>query len=277
MVPPPTPTILAEGYGFPESPRWHEGLWWVSDLHRRQVLSVDPAGGSSVVAEVPGRPSGLGWLPDGRLAVASMRERRVLCVDDGGQLSSLADLSKVVLGPINDMVVTDDGHIYVGCFGLWDGQRYGAANLAVVKPDGVVAEAAGGLAFPNGLALSGDGGSIICAETHGHRLTAWDRRDDGSLTARRVWADLGCHTPDGLAIDADGAVWVADPFQRVVLHVAEGGEILDQVEMGGRGAFACALGGTDGRSLLICSNIADVAAAYNNRHLREGRLEVVRV
>jgi sugar lactone lactonase YvrE len=267
--------VLSEGLGFPESPRWHDGAWWVSDLHRRHVLSVDSSGASSVVAEVPGRPSGLGWLADGRLVVVSMADRRLWYVEAGGRLALMADLGAVAQGPSNDMVVGDDDCIYVGHFGHWDGRQYSPAPLALVRWDGEVSVAVAGLEFPNGMVVTPDGSTIICAETYGHRLTAWTRRTDGGLACRRLWADMGAYSPDGMCLDSEGAVWVADPFHRVVLRVSEGGEVLDRIEMGDRGAYACALGGPAGRTLLICSNVGDVAAAYNDTELRMGRLETV--
>jgi sugar lactone lactonase YvrE len=267
-------SVLVGGLGFPEGPRWHNGTWWFSDFHRREVMTVDQAGNVKVVAEVAAQPSGLGWLPDGRLVVVSRLDRRVVAVTERGGLETLADLCGVATGPCNDMVVDSQGRAYVGNFGVEGKRGRCVAALALVEPDGNVTTVADGLEFPNGMVISPDGGTLICAETFGHRLTAWDRDSDGRLSRRRLWADVGECGPDGITMDAEGAVWAADPFLGRVVRVAEGGKVLETIWTEGRGAYACMLGGDERTTLLICSNAPD---AYHVPSMREGRLELVDV
>ena len=267
--------VLLDGLTFPEGPRWHEGRLWFSDFYAHEVVAVDLAGKRETIVEVPGQPSGLGWTPDGRLLVVSMTDRRLLRLDPGG-LVEVADLSAYANYHCNDMVVDGDGGAYVGNFGFnsHDGSEFKAADLIRVDPDGGVSVAAEGLAFPNGSVITPDGGTLIVGETRGNILSAWDRAADGSLSNRRVWADLGGGFPDGICLDADGAVWVADPRNKETIRVLEGGEVTDRISTGEMGSFACMLGGAERRTLFICTCLQsgpDTAA------LRSGRIEVVEV
>ena len=261
-------TVL-EGGSYFEGPRWHDGEWWVSDFYRLTVSRVAPGGPETVVLEVENQPSGLGWLPDGSLLVVSMKDRLVLRMTDG-EVSTHADLSDVCTGHLNDMVVDASGRAFVGDFGfdLMGGGTPASASVKRVDPDGTVTVVAGDLRFPNGSVITPDGGTLIVGETWGNRFTAFDIAADGSLGNRRVWAAFGPEpvggslaewleqvvvAPDGCTLDAEGHVWVADGFGSRVLRVAPGGAIVDEIPApGGMGVYACALGGDDGRTLLMC-------------------------
>jgi sugar lactone lactonase YvrE len=248
----PSPIILLDGLMFPEGPRWHEGRLWFSDMHAHQVVAVDMAGKRETIVEVPNKPSGLGWLPDGRLLVVSMQDRKLLRLDPGG-LVEHADLSGIATFDCNDMVTGPTGNSYVGNFGfdLHNRAEFKAASLALAIPDGQVRAVAGDLMFPNGTVITPDGSTLIVGESGGQRLTAFDIEADGSLSNRRTWAETG-NPPDGICLDAEGCIWVAVPRGNVgVIRVAEGGEIKQQIPTE-RDAFACMLGGPEGCTLLIC-------------------------
>lgn len=263
-------STLFSGFTFLEGPRWHNGRLWASDFYTHQVVSSDMSGNVEVVAEVPNQPSGLGWLPDGRLLVVSMRDRKVLRQERDGSLVVHADLSGIATWHANDMVVDSRGNAYVGNFGfdLMSGAPFATAPLAWVLPSGEVKIAAENLYFPNGSAITPDGRTLILGETFGHRISAFSINPDGSLGPRRDWAVFGplleptdlqtaiANTkvaPDGMSVvDAQGAVWVADAIHNRVLRVAEGGRILEEISTGEMAVFACALGGPDGRTLFAC-------------------------
>ena len=268
------PEILVDGLRFPEGPRWRDGRLWFSDMHAQQVLAVDLDGRTETIATVPQDPSGLGWLPDGRLLVVSMRDRKLLRLDPTG-LVEVADLSAVATHFCNDMVVDAQGRAYVGNFGfdLHAGEAPVGTNLALVSPDGEVRIAAENLRFPNGTVITPDGRTLIVGETFGGCLTAFDIADDGSLGGRRLWAQLQGAVPDGICLDAEGAIWVASPVGGAVLRLREGGEVLDRIEVEYE-AFACMLGGPERRTLFLCT-----AAESNPAHteIRKGRIEYVEV
>ena len=270
-----TTTVLVEGLRFPEGPRWHEGRLVLSDQHDARVLAVDPDGTVSTVVEVPEWPSGLGWDPDRHLLVVSMRDRRVLRVEDGA-LVPFADLSALAPFHCNDMVVDARGGAYVGNFGfdLDAGADPVPTVLVRVEPDGTARVAAEDLAFPNGSVITPDGRTLIVGETFAGRLSAWTIAEDGSLTDRRVWAQLEGAVPDGICLDADGAIWVACPISGRVLRVLEGGEVTDVVTVDRNGAFACMLGGADGRTLHICTADSSRPAETGSRR---GAVEVCTV
>ncbi|KAA9157921.1 SMP-30/gluconolactonase/LRE family protein [Amycolatopsis acidicola] len=261
--------VLLGGGAFFEAPRWHDGSWWVSDFYRHQVSRVGPDGSEELVVEVEQQPSGLGWLPDGSLVVGSMKDHRLLRWD-GGRLSTLADLSAHCGGLLNDFVIDDGGHIFVGDFGmdLMGGGEFGTASLKRVDPDGTVAVVARDLYFPNGSVITPDGATLIVGETFGNRYTAFDLAPDGALTGRRVWAEFGplpsgtseeisgqlVLGPDGCTLDAEGHLWAADAIGNRVVRVAPGGAVVDEiVTPDGLGLYACMLGGEDGRTLLMCA------------------------
>ena len=247
-----SPTLLLDGLAFAEAPRWHEGALWFSDFFQHQVLRVDAQGRSQVMAQVPGQPSGLGWAPDGRLLVVSMLDHRLMRLDPGG-LVTAAELGAFATGPCNDMVVDARGGAYIGNFGFdlfAEPVERRSAALVYVAPEGVARIAAEGLEFPNGAVITPDGSTLIVAETYGRRLTAFRIGAGGSLHERRVWADLGKVAPDGICLDAEGAVWVASPRTNEFLRVLEGGTVADRIACGQQ-AIACALGGADGKRLFM--------------------------
>jgi len=261
--------LLGGGY-FYEGARWHDGAWWVSDLYAHHVLRVTETGQSDIVVTLETQPSGLGWMPDGSLLVVSMQDQRVLRRRPDGRLSEHAKLKDYAGFWTNDMAVDGKGRAYVSNLGfnMWIGEKPAATTIARVDPDGRAAIAADNLLFPNGLVVTPDGKTLIVAETFGNRMTAFTIREDGSLCDRRIWAQFGPppswasiddmlkeeYAPDGCAVDAEGCVWVADALHNRVCRVAEGGRILQQLQTPERfGIYSCALGGSDGRSLLICA------------------------
>jgi sugar lactone lactonase YvrE len=248
-------SVVREGLYYGECPRWHDGRLWYSDFFDHAVHALAPGGADERVAEVAAQPGGLGWMPDGSLLIVSMIDRRVLRLGADGSLGEHADLAQWAPLHCNDMVVDAVGRAYVGNFGfdiyaLLAGQpvERRPTMLLRVDPDGQVSVAAEDLEFPNGTVITPDGGTLIVAESMGRRLTAFDVSADGGLSNRRVWADLRPHRigPDGICLDASGAVWVAGG--PAAIRVAEGGELLDSVTFSQTG-IACMLGGPDGREL----------------------------
>jgi sugar lactone lactonase YvrE len=243
-------TALVTGRAFLEGPRWHDGALYVSDMHGDAVLRITEDGDVSTVVHVE-QPSGLGWPPDGSLLITSMRRRRVMRFD-GSDLAVHADLSSLATHEINDMCVDRHGHAFVGQFGydMFGGGTPSAAALLRVDPDGSACEVADNLEFANGMVVTADQSMLLVAESFGKRITGFDLADDGSLTQRRMWADLSDY-PDGIAIDSGGALWVASPaFDRFV-HVVAGGAVTATVDTPGRHAIACEVGGADGRTLFM--------------------------
>jgi sugar lactone lactonase YvrE len=259
---------LIRGLSFTECPRWHDGRLYFSDFYTQRVLSVTLDGTIEAIAEVPGQPSGLGFLPDGRILIVSMRDRRILRREFDASLVEHADLSSVAPWHLNDMLVDNQGRAWVGNFGfdLMGGAKVTTTNLICVDPDGRSRIAAAGLAFPNGMALTPDGRTLIVAETMMNRLSAFDVAN-GMLGERRTWAEFGDPptsreteellrqvnvAPDGICLDAEGAVWVADAIGGRLIRVAEGGVILEEIKTDDMGVFACMLGGDNGRTLFAC-------------------------
>jgi sugar lactone lactonase YvrE len=262
---------LLEGGGFFEGPRWHDGRWWVSDFYRQFVMTVAPDGSTEEVLSVEQQPSGLGWMPDGSLLIVSMKDHRLLRRSPDGEVSVHAQLSDQCGGHLNDMVVDSQGRAYVGEFGfdLMAFEHPAPGKLLRVDPDGTVTVLADDLLFPNGSVLTPDGGTLIVGETAGARYTAFTLAADGSVSDRRVWAQVATapelgplqetlsqlrFAPDGCALDAEGCIWAADAVGARCARVAEGGEIVDEIPApDGLGIFACMLGGEDGRTLLLCA------------------------
>ncbi|WP_116995647.1 SMP-30/gluconolactonase/LRE family protein [Desertimonas flava] len=279
-------TTIVPDLHFSECPRWHDGRLWFSDFYQHRVLSV-LADGSDLrtEAEVPGQPSGLGWMPDGTLLIVSMTDRKLLQRADDGTLSVHADLAPFVSGHPNDMVVDESGRAYLGNFGfdLMAGESPAPANLVRVDPDGTASVAAAGLLFPNGSVITDDG-ELIVNETLGNRVSVFTIADDGSLGERRDWATFGEQPPvgadvdtvlgslavgpDGGCLDADGAMWIADALGSHVIRVL-GGEIVDEITTP-MPAYACMLGGDDGRTLFICT--APDFFEHARREAREGAI-----
>ncbi len=271
-----TPKVVLDGLVFPEGPRWHDGALYFSDMHDNKVWRLTPEGAASKVADFPGHVSGLGWLPDGAMLVASMADRRLLRLTQSGPVTAV-DLSTFVANPINDMVVDRRGRAYVGGFGfdLLAGETARSTVLLCAEPGGGVQVAADDLHFPNGMVITPDGKTLIVAETLGGRLTAFDTDAKGGLTNRRVFAAIDGLIPDGICLDAEGAVWVAWPGSNKVIRVREGGEIADTIPLPGRHGYACMLGGTDRRDLYICTAPGHLPEDFGKQ--RGGKIEVVRV
>jgi sugar lactone lactonase YvrE len=248
------PRTLLTGLAFPESPRWRGDRLWFSEKRAHRVMTVDVHGTTAIAAVVVGEPSGLGWTPDGDLLVVSMTDQRLLRMT-GGTLHEVADLGRLARGKCNDMVVDSKGRAYVGHFGydLLAGESPAPASLIMVAPDGEFREVADGLAFPNGCVITQDARTLVVAESGANRLTAFDIAEDGGLSGRRVFADLAQTVPDGICMDAEGAIWVADPLGHEAVRIRPGGQILERISTGEQGAFACELGGSDGRTLFICT------------------------
>jgi sugar lactone lactonase YvrE len=261
-------TTLISGLSFTECPRWHEGRLYVSDFYTHRVLAVTMDGTTETLAHVPQQPSGLGFLADGRMLIVSMRDRRVLRRELDGSIVEHADLSRLAPWHLNDMLVRRDGRAWVGNFGfdLFGGAQSRTTVLICVEPDGAAQVVADGLGFPNGMALTPDGGTLVVAESTMNRLTAF-RVTSGWLGERRTWAAFGdpptstdvgealnqlAVVPDGICLDAEGAVWVADALRSRLLRVAEGGRIIEERKTDGVRVFACMLGGDDGRTLFAC-------------------------
>ncbi|HUK46283.1 MAG TPA: SMP-30/gluconolactonase/LRE family protein [Terriglobales bacterium] len=277
---------LISGLSFTECPRWREGRLYFSDFYTHRILAVALDGPIETIAEVPGQPSGLGFLPDGRMLIVSMRDRKIMRRELDGSLVEYADLSKLASGHLNDMLVDHFGRAWVGNFGfdLMGGAKVTTTNLIRVDQNGRAAIAAGGLGFPNGMALTPDGNTLIVAETLMNRLSAFEVGLDGGLGERRTWAAFGPAptstdfaelfaqvdvAPDGICLDAEGAVWVADAKNGRCIRVAEGGDILEEIKTDGLGAFACMLGGSKGRTLFISVAPTFHEAAASANHCAE--------
>ncbi len=266
---------LLDGLTFGEGPRWHGGKLWFSDFYSHRVMTVDLAGKAETILEVPQRPSGLGWTPSGDLLVVSMLDKCVLRFD-GKTTHAHADLSALAGGPCNDMVVDAQGRAYVGNFGYdrHNGAPAQTACIALVGADLSVVSAAEGLTFPNGMVITPDGKTLIVGETFANRLSAYDIRDDGMLVNHRVFAETpGCF-PDGICLDAEGAVWVTNPQGDAVLRVFEGGRIAQKISTDERRSFACMLGGEDRRTLFVVTNVGSGPAIAEKK---AGRIETIQV
>lgn len=267
--------VLLDNLCFGEGPRWHEGRLYFSDMHARTVNAIDMNGRAEVIAEVAASPSGLGWLPDGRMLVVSMYDRRLLRLDNGA-LKLHADLSALASCHCNDMVVDGGGRAYVGNFGsdLFAGAPQKPAELIMVEPDGSARVVARDLMFPNGMVIPPEGKTLIVGESMSHRLTQFDIAADGSLTGQRVWAELGDAVPDGIALDAEDAVWVASPFTHELLRVKRGGEVTERIKRD-QMPIACALGGPHRRTLFLLT--AETIVPDECRSKRNSRLEMTEV
>jgi sugar lactone lactonase YvrE len=236
--------LFATGLQMGESPRWHDGRFWMCDWLAGEVLAFDAAGGREVVTRVTGLPFSIDWLPDGRLLTTTADGLRV-----GTGLAAYGPPGEA----FNEIVVDRAGRAWVDMPGSmpWEERRPGI--VAVVLPDGSSRQVAGDVWFPNGMAILDDS-TLLVAESHADRVTAWTLTPDGDVTDRRVWAELGAGAaPDGICLDADGSLWYASVPQQRCVRVAEGGQVQQVVEAD-RGCFACMLGGDDGRTLFVVAN-----------------------
>ena len=268
--------ILLDDVVFPECPRWRAGRLWFSDFFAHRVRTVAEDGVSEDVCEVPRQPAGLGWLPDGRLLVVSMVDRRLLRLEPDGALVPHADLRGVATFHANDLVTDGAGRAYVGSYGFDAGGGAPAvpATLALVHPDGRVEATGDPLEFPNGMAIADGGATLLVAETLGRRISALPIGADGRLGRRRTWASLAPATPDGICLDAAGGLWVAVTPERACIRVGPDGRITDRVSTH-RPCVACALGGADGRTLFLTTSDFAVVPPVPGDHL--GRIEATRV
>jgi len=278
-----TPRLVLDGLDMPECPRWRDGSLWLSDIWGHRVLELAADGSTRVVHEFPDDedPSGLGWLPDGRLLVVGMLGRVVYAIDHTGA-SVYADLRDVSPFPLNDMIVTGHGTAYVGGFGwdIWGGGTYAASPVFRVRPGGAVDVAAEAMAAPNGMALTADGATLVVAEPAAGRLSRFTVTPDEDLTGRQLVplprADGATHvTPDGICLDATGAVWAADPIGRRVIRVLADGELDAVIPIDGGYPVACVLGGPDRRTLFIA--ISPATSKRDRPPLPGGRLVEVDV
>lgn len=284
---------LIDGLAFTECPRWRDGRLYFSDQHTYRVFAISLDGKAEVLARVEGKPSGLGFLPDGSLLIVSMSDRRILRRTQDGSLENYADLSHLAPWHLNDMLVDRDGRAWVGNFGfdLHGGAPATTTVLICVERDRAARVVAEGLGFPNGMVLTPDEKTLIVAESFLNRLSAFSV-DGGDLGERRTWASFGELptstnvgeilakvevAPDGICLDAEGAVWVADAVHNRVLRVQEGGAILEEISTGDTGAFACMLGGEDGCTLFICAAPTFVEAEASAHHRSSILMTRVRV
>jgi sugar lactone lactonase YvrE len=256
---------LMTGVVLGESPRWHEGRLWFSDWGAQEVLAVDPDGSSEVVVRMPSLPFSLDWLPDGRLLISSAGDGAILRREPDGSLVTHADLKHLSDKPWNELVVDGRGNAYVNNIGFnFGSEEPGSGIVVLVTPGGSARQVADDVAFPNGMVVTPDNSTLILAESYGNRLTAFDIEADGSLSNRRVWAQVEDH-PDGICLDAEGAVWYADVGSKRCVRVREGGEVLQTVQLD-RGAFACMLGGKDKKTLhMVAADWRGPASAGEGR------------
>ncbi|HKP79924.1 MAG TPA: SMP-30/gluconolactonase/LRE family protein [Phenylobacterium sp.] len=259
---------LAGGIYFGEAPRWRDGRLWFSDFDAHAVKSVSLAGDLRTEVEIDDQPSGLGWAPDGSLLIVAQTRRRLLRRSPEGRIAVHAELGHIADFHCNDMVVDAAGGAYVGNFGF-DLQAavrargvesvladHPTARLAYVAPDGAARVVAEDMHFPNGSVITPDGRTLIVAETLGAVLTAFDIGAEGRLSNRRVWAKTWPRVPDGIALDADGAIWIANPIATDCARIAPGGEVLEVIDTG-EACYACMLGGEGGRHLFMLTSASD--------------------
>lgn len=269
-------TPILDKLTFAEGPRWRDGRLWFSDFYAFEVIAVDIEGNRETICTVPEQPSGLGWTPDETLLIVSMRDQKLLRLVDG-KLEEHADLSAHANYWCNDMVVDAQGGAYVGNFGFnrHAGEEPRGTTLVRVTPEGAASVAADDLWFPNGTVITPDGKTLVVGETRAARLTAFDVAGDGSLSNRRVFAETEDLYPDGICLDAEGAIWVTDPRAKEILRFDAGGAITERIKLeGGYGPYACMLGGEDRKTLFVCTNLdsgPEIAAG------RTGRIEITRV
>ena len=251
----PEMQTLLTGLAFGESPRWHDGRLWVADWGAQEILALDLGGKHEVIVKVsfPSFPMCFDWLPDGQLLLVSSRDGLLLRLESGGSLVTHADLSGLSEKghPWNEIVVDGRGNAYINNQGFdFPGGQFAPGTIALLTPDGAVRQVADGIAFPNGMAVTHDNSTLIVAESYGNRLTAFDIEASGGLSHRRVWAETSIDHPDGICLDAEGALWYADVGNKHCVRIREGGEVLQTIELD-RGCFACMLGGADSMTLFM--------------------------
>jgi sugar lactone lactonase YvrE len=261
---------------FAEGLRWHAGRLWLSDLFGRSVYSLF---GNTLERklELEDEPSGLGFLPDGEPIVVAMKSRQLLRFGNG-KAELYADMAGAATSECNDMVVDSAGRAYVSTFGydLRNGEEAKPGSVILVRPGEEPVVAAGDLAFPNGMVVTSDGRTFIVSELFGERISAYTVASDGSLSDRRAFAVVPGQAPDGLAIDAEGAVWVSTSTGGEFLRVLEGGEITHRISVPDEWTTSCALGGDDGRTLFLASartTLPDWLVGKSVSNIRTARVE----
>jgi sugar lactone lactonase YvrE len=266
-----SPTVLLTDLVLGESVRWHDGQVWFSDWVAGDVITVD-SGERKVQVSVDGMPFCFDWLPDGRMVSTNGTHQRLLTLPSLATYADLAGLG--VTSPWNDIAIDPRGNVFVNNIGYdFPGGEPASGFVAGVTPAGDVRRMPGDLSFPNGMAVSPDGDTLIVAESHGGRLSAFDIGPDGSLTGQRIWADLPGAAPDGVCFDASGAIWYADVPNQHCRRVREGGEVLDTVPLD-RGGFDCALS-PDGTLYVVTADFSDPGAMFAGA--RTGQLLSVEV
>lgn len=255
-----TTRTLLDGIVLGESPRWHDDMLWFCDWGAHEIRAAGLDGSSQVMSHVPAFPFCIDWQPDGRMLVVAGSDHMLLRASRGGggggacagPLEPYVDLAALCDRPWNEIVVGGRGNAYLNCAGyhMMAGEPPAPGIVALVTPGGIARQVADKVLFPNGMAVTPDGGTLLVAESHAGRITAFDIKADGGLAGRRVWADLSGAAPDGICLDADGALWYADVPGKRCVRVREGGTVLNVIELD-RGCFSCALGGTDGRTLFM--------------------------
>jgi len=255
--------VLLDGLTFPESPRWHDGKLWFSDMQAHRVMTVDLQGNAEVVVEIDDRPSGIGFLPDGTPLVVSADKRHVLRIENG-RTTVHADLSSLAAEWLNDMVVDERGRAYVDVIThvAHPDVDEPIDRIACIEPDGSWRVAAEGVLRPNGIVITADGTTLIHATTRWRRLTAWTIEADGQLSGPRLWADTKRWTPDGICLDAEGAIWIGGLSKEHFVRVLPSGEFDRTVEVPGRWATACMLGGPNGRTLFMATAEHEAGRGY---------------
>jgi sugar lactone lactonase YvrE len=268
--------VLCSGFGLVESPRRHDGRLWFSDWTGGRIVAVDDAGSTEVMVEHRSLPLCFDFLPDGRLVLVSNAERALLTLEADGSLATYADLTAVSDLGCNDIVVDGLGRAWVNSpnFDFAAGPPPGDVQpgvVGVVTPEGDTKVVARDLAFPNGMAVTADGRTLVVADSYCHHLVGFTIEHDGSLSGRRIWADLGDHNPDGICLDAAGAAWYADVPHQLCVRVAEGGAVLGTVELD-RGGFACMLGAGDSPALYVVAAVWPGAAALMTHQDWDGQV-----
>ncbi|MBI3743438.1 MAG: SMP-30/gluconolactonase/LRE family protein [Chloroflexi bacterium] len=253
-----TRKVILDNLAFGEGPRWHKDRLFFADMYNNKVFTLDMKGKVEFIVEVPNRPSGMGWDLKGRLLIISMLDRKLMRFENG-KLSVLADLSKYAPADTNDMVVDGRGHAYIGNLGyqVHHGETPKPADVIMVDTNtGAVRVVAGGFMIPNGTVVTPDNKTLIIAESIGHKLWKFDITADGSLTNKKLFADFKDGIPDGIALDAEGAVWTAVPTWNEYCRVFEGTRIVERIKIEGRSPIAVALGGPDRKTMYMCTSMS---------------------
>ena len=271
---------LLTGLAFGESPRWHQDRLWFADWGAQEIIAVNLEGKSEVIVKVsfPSFPMCFDWLPDGQLLLVSSRNGLLLRIESRGSLVTHADLSRLSEKghPWNEIVIDGRGNAYINNQGFdFPGGEFAPGTIALLTPDGAARQVADGIAFPNGMAVTPDNSTLIVAESYGNKLTAFDIEASGSLSNRRVWADTGKDHPDGICLDAEGALWYADVGNKHCVRVREGGEVLQTIKLD-RGCFACMLGGADRKTLFMVATEWKGAEEHMADGSRTGQILTVR-